>query len=463
MSPSTRVGLCLLLAAAAVPLAAQQPRPAPPQQPAPRPQPPRSDTVAPRAARADSVLRAQQARLDSLAERADSLADAMQRLQQQLAEQAQSKVGSRLRNKVVLSGLILVNGFYNGARMNVPDVPGWVSRSQDTTGLPNAQLGGLMRQTRLGVTVSGVRAAGADLGADLQLDFFGGFPGSGDDRFVTPPRIRTANVRLDWPHFGVLIGQEAPLVSQQNPVSYAQIGWPGFWAAGNLWEWIPQARFTVELGTAVRVGLQAAALDPVQVRDEPWATPVAADAGEKSGKPAVEGRLYVSWADEETESVIGVGAHRAWLATAGDSTLASQAVTADFHIVLFRTVTLAGEAFSGQALAGLGDGGVDQNFGPLGQPVRTKGGWVQLNVQLASGWEFGGGYGMDDPNDADFLQTGGTVPLAARLKNVAYQGHLHWNPGGGLLLGAELWRFQTTYADGAISANHVNVFAGVAF
>jgi len=462
VSPSTRLALCLLLSAAA-PLAAQQPRPAPPQQPAPRPQAPRPDTGASRTARADSVLRAQQARLDSLAGRTDSLADVIQRLQQQLGEQAQSKVGSRLRNRVELSGLILINGFYNSAKMNVPDVPGWVSRSQDTTGLSNAQLGGLMRQTRLGLTVSGVRAAGADLGADLQLDFFGGFPGSGDDRFFTPPRIRTANLRLDWPHIGLLLGQEAPLVSQQNPVTYAQIGWPGFWGAGNLWEWIPQARVTVELGTAVRVGLQAAALDPVQVRDEPWATPIAADAGEKSGKPAIEGRLYVDWGDEEVESVIGIGAHRAWLATAGDSTLASQAVTADFRIVLFKMVTLAGEAFSGQALAGLGDGGVDQSFGPQGQPIRTKGGWVQANVQLASGWEFGGGFGMDDPNDTDFLQANGTVPAAARLKNVAFQGHLHWKPGGGLLLGAELWRFQTTYPDGSISANHFNVFAGVAF
>lgn len=462
MSPHIRLGLALLLSAAAVPLVAQQPRPAPPQQPAPRPQPARPDSAA-RLARQDSTLRAQQAQLDSLSRRADSVADALQRLQQQLADQAQSKVGSRLRNRVELSGMILVNAFYNGARMNAADVPGWVSRSQDTTGLPNASLGGSMRQTRLGITVSGVRAVGADLGADLQLDFFGGSPVTGDDRFYTPPRIRTANVRIDWPHFGLLIGQEAPLVSQQNPVTFAQIGWPGFWGAGNLWEWTPQARATAEFGTAVRFGVQAAALDPVQVKDESYSSPVAADAGEKSGKPAVEGRVYLDWGDEDKESVVGFGVHRAWLATTGASTLSSQAVTVDFRVVLWGMVTVAGEAFSGQALAGLGDGGIDQNFGPQGQPIRTRGGWAQVNVQFASGWEAGGGYGMDDPNDTDFVQTDGTLPAGARLKNVAFQGHLHWKPGGGLLLGAELWHFQTTYPQGAISANHVNVFAGVAF
>ncbi len=455
------LGLSLLLSAAAVPTAAQQPRPAPPPQQPASTQRPQPDTQHP--TRVDSTLRAQQAKLDSLADRADSLADALQRLERQQVEQAQSKVGSRLRNRVELSGMVLVNAFYDGARMNSADVPGWVSRNQDTTGLPNASVGGSMRQTRLGITVSGVRAIGADLGADLQLDFFSGFPLTGDDRFFTPPRIRTANLRLDWPHVGILVGQEAPLVSQQSPVTYAQIGWPGFWGAGNLWEWTPQARVTFELGTRFRVGVQAAALDPVQFKDEAWQTPVAADAGEKSGRPAVEGRLYFDWGDDQSESVIGFGVHRAWLATAGDTMLSSQAVTADFRIVLFGILTLSGEAFSGQALAGLGDGGIDQSFGPQGQPIRTKGGWGQVNVQIASGWEFGGGYGMDDPDDTDLLQSDGTLPAGARLKNVAYQGHLHWKPGGGLLLGAEIWRFQTTYPQGEIGASHINVFAGVMF
>jgi hypothetical protein len=463
VSRRVRLGITLLLCAAP-PLAAQQPRPAPPPQ-TPRPQAPpvRPDTTAQLAARRDSTLRAQAARLDSLSDRADSLADAMQRLQRQLADQAQSKVGSRLRNHVELSGLILLNGFYNGARMNVPDVPGWVSRNQDTTGLPNASLGGLMRQTRLGLTVSGVQAVGADMSADLELDFFGGFPASGDDRFFTPPRIRTANVRIDWPHFGLLVGQEKPLVSPQNPVTYAMIGWPGFWGAGNLWEWIPQARATLEFGSSVRFGLQGAALDPVQVKDEGYATPIGVDAGEKSGRPSVEGRMYLGWGSDENESVFGVGVHQSWVATTTSAMLSSQAVTADFRIVLGGIVTVAGEAFSGQALAGLGDGGVDQSFGPQGQPVRSRGGWAQLNVALVSGWEFGGGFGMDDPNDTDLLQADGTLPAGARLKNVAYEGHVHWKPGGGLLLGAEIWRFQTTYPQGAISANHVNVFAGVAF
>ena len=46
---------------------------------------------------------------------------------------------------------------------------------------------------------------------------------------------------------------------------------------------------------------------------------------------------------------------------------------------------------------------------------------------------------------------------------MAYEGHLHWRPGGGLLFGAEFRRLETTYAAGTLSANHINWFAGLAF
>jgi hypothetical protein len=88
--------------------------------------------------------------------------------------------------------------------------------------------------------------------------------------------------------------------------------------------------------------------------------------------------------------------------------------------------------------------------------VDSRGGWVQLNVRLSSAWEVGGGWGLDDPDDAD-------LPTSGRLKNSAAEGHLHWRPGGGLLLGFEARRIETTYAGAREQAWHVNGFAGVAF
>jgi hypothetical protein len=406
-------------------------------------------------------LRAQSPQ-DSLERRLEKAEAAIQRLQHEIEAQAQAKVQSRLQNAVEISGLILVNGFYNGARFNNDDVPQWVARSQDTSGLPNSRIGGLLRQTRLGITVRPGHVIGADVSADLQLDFFGGNPADANDRVFTPPRIRTADLRLDWPHLRVMVGQDKPLVSPQIPVSFAASGYPEFAGSGNLWAWIPQARVTAEAGAAVRVGLQAAALDPLQETDANLSAAAPTDIGEKSGRPAVEGRLYVGWGDGDGESQVGLGAHRAWLATTGTGTLTSQALTADLHVAV-GPVALTAEAFTGQALGGLGDGGIGQDIGPQGQLIRTRGGWAQLDIRPTFAWEFGGGYGRDDPTDTDLLTSTGSVAANARLRNVTYEGHLHWRPGGGLILGAEFRRFATEFPAGVLSANQINGFVGVFF
>jgi len=405
-------------------------------------------------------LHAQSAQ-DSVLQRLEKAEEAIEQLQRQLAEQAQSKVQSRLQNPVEISGLILFDAFYDDARFNNADVPQWVAASQDTT-LPNRRIGGALRQTRIGVTVRPGRVIGADLSGDLQMDFFGGDAQDAYDRLLSPPRIRTVDVRLAWPHVSVLVGQEKPLVSPQIPVSFAASGYPEFGGAGNLWAWIPQARVTFESGSGMRFGIQGAALDPIQESDANLSPSSQLDIGERSGRPAVEGRLYVAWGSEDNQSVVGVGGHRDWLATTRTGTDASEALTADFHIVV-GAVSLTGEAFTGQALGGLGDGGIGQDIGPQGQLIHTKGGWVQLDVRPGFVWEFGAGYGRDDPDDADFRTASGSLPAGARLENVVYEGHVHWRPGGGLLIGGEFRRFQTTFAPGTRSANHVNLFAGVFF
>jgi hypothetical protein len=403
-----------------------------------------------------------QAAQDSVLQRLEKAEEAIELLRRQLAEQAQSKVQSRLQNPVEISGLILFNGFYNGARFNNADVPQWVAAVQDASGVPNSQLGGVLRQTRIGVTVRPGTVLGADLSGDLQLDFFGGKAEDAYDRLLSPPRIRTANARLAWPHLSLLVGQEKPLVSPQIPVSFAASGYPEFGGAGNLWAWIPQARLTFETGSGIRFGVQGAALDPIQEADANLAPAPQADIGERSGRPGVEGRMYVAWGSDEDRSVVGLGAHRGWLATTGTRTIASQALTADFHIVVGR-LSLTGEGFTGQALGGLGDGAIGQDIGPQGQVVSTTGGWAQLDFRPSFAWELGGGYGRDDPDDADLRTAAGALSAGARLRNVVYEAHVHWRPGGGLLLGSEFRRFQTTFPAGTLSANHVNLFAGVFF
>lgn len=403
-----------------------------------------------------------QAAQDSVLQRLEKAEEAIERLQRELAEQAQSKVQSRLQNPVEISGLILINGFYDGARFNNADAPQWVAAVQDASGVPNSRIGGVLRQTRIGVTVRPGTVLGADLSGDLQLDFYGGDPQDAYGRLLSPPRIRTAHVRLAWPRLTLLVGQEKPLVSPQIPASFAASGYPEFAGAGNLWAWIPQARLTFETGSAMRFGVQGAALDQIQETGANLTASPPTDVGERSGRPGVEGRLYAAWGGDEDRSVVGVGAHRGWLATAGAGTITSQALTADLRIVL-GPLSFTGEAFTGKALGGLGDGGIGQDIGPQGQVISSMGGWAQLDLRPGFAWELGAGYGRDDPDDADFATAAGALPAGARLRNVVYEGHVHWRPGGGLLLGFELRHFQTTFPAGTKSADHVNLFAGMFF
>ncbi|HEY2806111.1 MAG TPA: hypothetical protein VGI92_09660 [Gemmatimonadales bacterium] len=396
------------------------------------------------------------ARMDSLAARLEKAEQSIELLTHRLEEQNQSKVQSRSRNHVEISGLILFNGWYNDARVNNTSNPQFVATPQDSSGLPNANLAAAVRQSRLGFSISGMRAAGANLSGDIQLDFAGGQQPSSGGRTFPLPRIRTAVVRLDWRHLGLLVGQDVQLISPLNPVSFAAVSTPEFTAAGNLWFWLPQVRLTYETGTKVRAGIQVAALAPVAGTPQPGFLD-SADIAEKSRKPFVQGRVYVGWGDGDAESEIGFGVHHGWIATTGDTDLTSQAYSVDAKISLGEKIQLLGEGyFDGEATAGLGGGGIGQEFGLGGRPVKSRGGWGQLNLRPSFTWEIGGGAGFDDPDDA-FL-----TPMQ-RGRNIIYEGHIHWRPGGGFIAGTTFRRIETTYAPGTISANHFNAFVGLAF
>ena len=63
-------------------------------------------------------------------------------------------------------------------------------------------------------------------------------------------------------------------------------------------------------------------------------------------------------------------------------------------------------------IAGLGGGGIGQNFGVGGKLVRTRGGWGQLLLKPTPAVELGMSYGMDDPKDEDLVPP----PVASRTR-----------------------------------------------
>ena len=362
------------------------------------------------------------------------------------------------KRTVELTGFVLVNGFFNSSQVNNSDVP--QIAANDSVGIGNA--GGTIRQTRLGVLVNDPDVLRGAFSGELDVDFFGGQQASSGGRTFPLLRLRRAFATLTWTGVGssaqLLIGQEGPLVADRSPRSLASVGFPDFAGAGNLWLWIPQVRFTGEFGTRLRVAVQGAVLAPGTGAAQPAFT-TQPDSAERTGRPSLESRLRLAWGPSDDPNELAIGGHMGWFlgndTLSGDTLLVSQAVTADGRFK-FGIVELIGEAFSGKALAGLGGGGIGQNTGAGGVPVRTTGGWGQLNLRPNPAWMFGGGCGIDDPKDAD-------VAAGGRLKNFVCEGHFEWRPPGPMIFGFEFRRLTTTYTAGDFTANHFNLAAGYRF
>jgi hypothetical protein len=429
-------------------------------------------------------LRADSLSPDSLAARLARAEAAIALLRRQLAEQSESAVQASTRLHVVLSARVLTNAFLTDGRVNLVDVP-QVVLAPPAGGAPPGSGGaaGLtLRQTRLGAGLLVDDVLGAAFAADVDVDFSGGGASApGERRLFPEPRLRTARARLAWARTELLIGSETPLISDLDPISLASVGTPNFSGAGNLWNWLPQLRLTRELGATtigrarLRWAVQGAVLEPFAGLQAPG-EPDAVDAGERSRRPFLEGRLRARWgeASEERElpatddlllrgGEVGVGGHRGWV-SAGDARHASRALTADVRLGLGGRAELRGEGYvGGQLLRGLGGGAIAQAYAPaagggatgdVAAPLRDAAGWAQLNVQPHPVLVGGVGCGVDVVDEDD-------GPL--RERNAVCAAHVLWRPVEPLLAALEFRRLRTRYANGTFGAHHLNLAFGVEF
>lgn len=421
------------------------------------------------AAAADSVS------ADSLLARLARAEAAIALLRAQMATESQSTVHTRSRIQLELTGRVQTNAFWTSNRVNNVDVPQTALAFADPAPATGA-FGMSLRQTRLGASVGVNDVAGATFVADLEADFFGGVQnGPGDRRLFPEPRLRTSRALLRWTRTELMVGSDVPLVSPLNPISVAASGTPGFSAAGNLWNWLPQLRLGQQLvsttlrGTSVRVGVQAAVMTPIVSAQLPGEVD-GVDAGERSRRPAVEARLHAQWGDGTDAGAtdasiarfggeIGVGVHRGSAVTEGGRETTSRALAMDARASFGGRWELRGEAYAGQLLRGLGGGGIGQAFGRpasgalSGPPIRNRAGWAQLNLQALRTVLLGAGCGVDVANQAD---------RPVRTRNTVCAGHALWRPAEPLLLDLEYRRLETRFDAGGLGrAHHLNLTFGV--
>lgn len=392
------------------------------------------------------------ARLDSLARRMEDAEAALQLLRDQLATASESGVRTRSRMSLEFSGRVLMNAFMNTSRTNNVDVP--VFTRPDSAG-PSGGFAMGIRQTTLGMAVTASDVAGGEFLGDIDVDFFGGQQPSSGGRTFPLVRLRTARATLAWKHGMLMAGQEQPLITGVDPVSLASVGVPGFTAAGNLWLWLPQLRAGVHTAGKVRIGLEGAILAPTS-GDPNGLFDTQFDPAERTKRPFFQSAVRVSWGEAERPGVFTVGAHRGWIYNALDETQKSEAFAATLRLPIGTRLELRGEAFQGEALRGLGGGGVSQGIGVNGVAVRTRGGWGQLNLQVSPRVLWGVGYGVDDPRDAHVLPGG-------RIDNRVTETHLHLRPVGPLLFGLEWRHLATEFTAEKRTNHHLNLAFGFEF
>jgi hypothetical protein len=203
--------------------------------------------------------------------------------------------------------------------------------------------------------------------------------------------------------------------------------------------------------------LQAAILAPTS-GDSVGEFATIVDQAERSGVPFVQARTHVSWGDADTGGEIGIGYHAGTVHDIANDPHPSTAIGADLLVPVGSRLEIRGEFYSGQLVSGLGGGAIGQNFGVGGiTPVRSMGGWGQLNVRLTPRLLVGAGHGVDDPEDDDLAPTG------TRFLNTVTEAHVHWRPSGPLVFGLEYRTIRTRYDASDYPNNHINLAFGFEF
>jgi hypothetical protein len=292
-------------------------------------------------------------------------------------------------------------------------------------------LGGDVRNTRIGMGIAGPTIYGGwTTGGNIEVDFFGGFPGTGMTADEQPLlRLRLAHVDLARGGTTIRIGQAWAPIFGNVPVSATHLGFPIGLGSGGVIGWRFPGLFVYQRLTAREAPLQAQ-LQLAAFRgswDGPGPNVEQMSAGEASLIPQLEARFDLGGRTQaglgwnayvvghfDRKDLSGVGRE-----AAADDILEGRAIAAGARLT-GGPVTLHGNAYRGRA--------VGQLLGHISQvgDIEGWGGWTQLGFAFTpqlSAWLH---TGMDDPDDASIDRA---IVGAARLRNRQLAGMLRYGEG----------------------------------
>ncbi len=314
--------------------------------------------------------------------------EALEVLKTQVEEQAQAKVESSSRLPVKLSGTVLANTVVNSAEVNWLENPNLA-----TAPPPGSTVGGSMsatvRQSRIGLAIGRIPIGSWQATGTLIFDFFGGVPNFQTGTVMGLPRLIYGFGRLENDRTAIHVGQDHVLLAPRDPTSLAALSFPLFFRAGNLYLRAPQARLEQKIGG---VTLAGGIVSPLAGDfSDFYEFAPAAGTGERSKRPALEGRLGFARGDQAAsgELALGVSGHYGWRRR-GDRLTEAWAVAIDANARAGR-VGLAGEYYAAENAEPFGGG--------ISQAGRASGGWVEGRVAINQRTDLNGGFGLDRPDN----------------------------------------------------------------
>jgi hypothetical protein len=377
---------------------------------------------------------------DQIAAPAAKLEERVEIAERRTAELAQVKVEASQRFPIRLTGMALVNTFYNSKLNGGNDNP--IVASITSGG---AVGGATWRQTILGLDYQGSQTLwNGKIRGSLFMDFFGGT----NQPLNNLMRIRTAAIGVDWKTRSFTISQDKPLISFRDPDSLAQVGVSPLTGAGNLWLWVPQARFEQRLPMGDRTGLNAQ-IGIIQTNETSTSVPPAFASTLERYRPGLEGRFEFFRrfaADRRIE--IAPGFHTSTTHVAGGSA-PSRVFSLDWLLKPLPQVQLTGVFFNGENVSHFGTGGIRQGFWITASrdvlSVHSRGGWAQLKLIATDRLSFHLLAGQHDDRDSDVRagfsgSTGGGVG-----KNQSYGANIFYKLSPNVIASFETMQVRTKY------------------
>ena len=365
-----------------------------------------------------------------------------------IEEQAQTKIEASQKFPIQLNGMLLFNAFTNSGDRN--------GHSLDYPFLAGPdRSGATLRQTLLGLKFQGPRLPGdGHVNGSLLMDFWGGYSEPG----LSWLRLREAEVSLDWANRSFSVGQQKPLISPYQPSSLAEVSISPLAGAGNLWLWLPQARYEerVHLGRNSGIRGQIALMQT----DETYANvPAEYSSSLDRARPAVEGRAaFWHSFDDVRRFELGAGFHAGTTHVAGNS-VDSRIASADWLFVTGSRLAISGTFFHGQNVAGLGALGNAFTLSDYtnARPVHSSGGWTQFAFTLTNRMTLNVFGGLQDDR-SQFLSP------SSFARNFTYAANLQYHLGPNVVVGLEGLQTRSRMQSGVNGIhNHYDLAIGYLF